>query len=42
MLVTAENPVIVCDRMTRTPAGVARLVELAETLHARWSIGSAA
>jgi acetolactate synthase-1/2/3 large subunit len=32
MLVGAENPVIVCDRLARTPAGVARLVELAETL----------
>jgi acetolactate synthase-1/2/3 large subunit len=32
MLVGAENPVIVCDRMSRTPAGMARLVELAETL----------
>jgi acetolactate synthase-1/2/3 large subunit len=32
MLVGAENPVIVCDRLARTPAGMARLVELAETL----------
>jgi acetolactate synthase-1/2/3 large subunit len=32
LLVAAENPVIVCDRMVRTPAGMARLVELAETL----------
>ena len=32
MLVSAENPVIVCDRLARTPAGMARLVELAETL----------
>jgi thiamine pyrophosphate-dependent acetolactate synthase large subunit-like protein len=32
MLVAAENPVIICDRVARTPAGVARLVELAETL----------
>jgi acetolactate synthase I/II/III large subunit len=32
MLVAAENPVILCDRMARTPAGMARLVELAETL----------
>jgi acetolactate synthase I/II/III large subunit len=32
MLVTAENPVIICDRLARTPAGMARLVELAETL----------
>ncbi len=32
MLVAAENPVIICDRMARTPAGMPRLVELAETL----------
>ena len=32
MLVEAQNPVIVCDRMARTPAGMANLVELAETL----------
>jgi acetolactate synthase I/II/III large subunit len=32
LLVGAENPVIVCDRLARTPAGLARLVELAETL----------
>ena len=32
LLVAAENPVIVCDRVARTPAGMARLVELAETL----------
>jgi acetolactate synthase I/II/III large subunit len=32
LLATAENPVIVCDRLARTPAGMARLVELAETL----------
>jgi len=32
MLVAAENPVIICDRLARTPAGMARLVELAETL----------
>ena len=32
LLVAAQNPVIVCDRMSRTPAGMARLVELAETL----------
>jgi acetolactate synthase I/II/III large subunit len=31
-LVTAENPVIICDRVARTPAGMARLVELADTL----------
>jgi len=32
MLVAAENPVITCDRYARTPAGMARLVALAETL----------
>ena len=32
MLVAAENPVIICDRMARTQAGMPRLVELAETL----------
>ena len=32
MLAAAENPVIICDRLARTPAGMARLVELAETL----------
>src|SRR5690242_3854552 len=32
LLAAAENPVIVCDRVARTPAGMARLVELAETL----------
>ena len=32
MLVNAETPVIVVDRLARTPAGMARLVELAETL----------
>ena len=32
MLVVAENPVIIVDRVARTPAGMARLVELAETL----------
>src|SRR5205085_4173505 len=32
LLVAAENPVIICDRFARTPAGMARLVELAETL----------
>ena len=30
----ADNPVIVVDRVGRTPAGVKRLVELAETLNA--------
>jgi acetolactate synthase-1/2/3 large subunit len=32
MLVAAESPVIICDRLARTPAGLARLVELAEAL----------
>jgi acetolactate synthase-1/2/3 large subunit len=32
LLAAAENPVIICDRLARTPAGLARLVELAETL----------
>src|SRR5262249_27388124 len=32
MLVAAENPVIICDRVARTPAGMTRLGELAETL----------
>ncbi len=32
MLVAAENPVIIVDRVARTPAGMTRLVELAETL----------
>lgn len=34
LLVIAENPVIVADRMARTAAGLARLVELAELLQA--------
>jgi acetolactate synthase-1/2/3 large subunit len=34
LLVAAENPVIVCDRVARTPAGMKHLVELAETLQA--------
>jgi len=34
MLVAAENPVIVTDRTARTPAGLAYLIELAETLQA--------
>src|SRR6266849_5680308 len=34
LLVAAENPVIVADRAARTPAGMARLVELAEALQA--------
>ena len=33
-LVAAENPVIVADRAARTPAGLARLIELAEALQA--------
>ncbi|HEY2136783.1 MAG TPA: thiamine pyrophosphate-dependent enzyme [Xanthobacteraceae bacterium] len=32
LMVGAENPLIVCDRVARTPAGMARLIELAETL----------
>jgi acetolactate synthase-1/2/3 large subunit len=32
MLVAAQNPVIICDRVARTPAGMANLVQLAETL----------
>jgi thiamine pyrophosphate-dependent acetolactate synthase large subunit-like protein len=32
MLVEAQNPLIVCDRMARTPAGMANLVDLAEML----------
>jgi acetolactate synthase-1/2/3 large subunit len=32
MLVEAQNPLIVCDRVARTPAGVGSLVDLAETL----------
>ena len=34
LLVAAETPVILADRMARTPAGVAHLIELAETLQA--------
>jgi len=34
MLVAAENPVIIADRLARTPEGVTRLIELAETLQA--------
>ena len=34
LLVNAENPVIVADRLARTPAGMARLIELATTLQA--------
>jgi acetolactate synthase-1/2/3 large subunit len=32
MLVAAENPVIICDRVARTHAGMGRLVALAEAL----------
>src|ERR1700729_4606198 len=32
MLVEAQNPVILCDRVARTPTGMAHLVDLAETL----------
>ena len=34
LLVNAQNPVIVADRAARTSAGLARLIELAETLQA--------
>jgi thiamine pyrophosphate-dependent acetolactate synthase large subunit-like protein len=34
LLVGAANPVLVADRAARTPAGVARLIELAELLQA--------
>ena len=34
MLVAAENPVLVADRLARTPAAMPLLVELAETLQA--------
>ena len=34
LLVAADNPVLVADRAARTPAGMALLVELAETLQA--------
>ncbi|HMJ22597.1 MAG TPA: thiamine pyrophosphate-dependent enzyme [Terriglobales bacterium] len=34
LLTAAENPVILVDRTARTPAGVTRLIELAETLQA--------
>src|SRR6185503_9231914 len=34
LLVNATNPVIVADRAARTPAGMALLIELAETLQA--------
>ncbi|HLH95759.1 MAG TPA: thiamine pyrophosphate-dependent enzyme [Xanthobacteraceae bacterium] len=32
MLVAADNPVLICDRLARTPDGMKHLVELAETL----------
>ncbi len=32
LLVNAQNPVIVCDRLARTPAGMGHLVALAEAL----------
>jgi acetolactate synthase I/II/III large subunit len=34
LLVNAQNPVIVADRLARTPKGIAALVELAEALQA--------
>ena len=34
LLVDAQNPVVVADRLARTPAGITRLVELAEALQA--------
>ncbi len=34
LLVAAENPVIITDRVARTPAGLALLIELAEALQA--------
>src|SRR5687767_142753 len=34
LLVNAQNPVIVADRLARTPAGMTRLIELAEALQA--------
>src|SRR6266576_3272492 len=34
ILAMADNPVIVADRVARTPAGIKRLVELAEALNA--------
>ena len=34
LLVNAQHPVIVADRLARTPTGTARLIELAETLQA--------
>jgi acetolactate synthase-1/2/3 large subunit len=34
LLVNAQNPIIIADRVARTPEGMTRLVELAETLQA--------
>jgi thiamine pyrophosphate-dependent acetolactate synthase large subunit-like protein len=34
LLVNAQNPVVIADRAARTPAGLARLIELAEALQA--------
>ena len=34
LLVNAQNPVIVADRAARTPAGIAKLIELAEAIQA--------
>ena len=34
LLVNAQNPVIVADRLARTPAGITKLIELAEALQA--------
>jgi len=34
LLVAADNPVIIADRAARTPVGLTRLIELAETLQA--------
>jgi acetolactate synthase-1/2/3 large subunit len=34
LLIAAENPVIIAGRAARTPAGMTRLIELAETLQA--------
>ena len=34
LLVAAENPVLITDRVARTPAGLASMIELAETLQA--------
>jgi thiamine pyrophosphate-dependent acetolactate synthase large subunit-like protein len=34
LLVNAQNPVIIADRLARTPAGMAHLIELAELLQA--------